>query len=334
MLLHQVNYGDGGAGIRPLGAQPARGYPGLGAFWIHPSVLVNAEAVASPTLTVTRAPCTLVNGQTVTTVRFQSQTTRGRIVNEYDAATGLMVLDSISAGPSDAQLQLIGTRTLQLPWPLGRAPRWVRPGVRLDFGGIRRTTILGGGSIDEPAEYTFTLTQAGARWSLAGVSFRIGQTAAGQGFAATGQGQLIGAFWLPETALGVQFPAEGALLDTDPATGAQVFGARGEGGVILVQEVLQGARTTSAYDPVFGALLRSTVETVGPSSTEIIDVGRTTADAVLTDAAAQAPLPEDPPRGTGSGDPGGGCQGGGAAPLLPFAVVGFFRHRRGSVRTV
>lgn len=40
------SYGDLGAGVFPLATGPAIGYPGVGPFWINPTVLVGAERFA------------------------------------------------------------------------------------------------------------------------------------------------------------------------------------------------------------------------------------------------------------------------------------------------
>src|SRR5690606_32663091 len=111
VLAYQASYANDGAGFYPLTSGYVRGYPGLGTFWMSPGGLVGAEGRAGAGLTVTRYQKQVL-GQTVTVVRFQTQTTTGQTVFEFDAATGLLVFNSLSSGPSAAQLTVLSVRTV------------------------------------------------------------------------------------------------------------------------------------------------------------------------------------------------------------------------------
>jgi hypothetical protein len=91
-VVSAQNFCDTGLGVLvPLGGVAKVGLPAVGEIWINPVVLVNAEAVAHQSLSVTRRN-ELFNGQTIQVVRFQSDNTGGRIVWEFDAATGLRLM--------------------------------------------------------------------------------------------------------------------------------------------------------------------------------------------------------------------------------------------------
>ncbi|MEA1053382.1 hypothetical protein U5801_26780 [Lamprobacter modestohalophilus] len=139
-LIYAINYIDNGVG-QPIPTAPNAlvGLPALGEFWIHPNVLVNAEAVANSNLAVTRYNKT-INGATITVVRFQSQTSGGQAVWEFSTGSGLLVFYSRSTflpstgQTSETQSNLIGFRTVTLPLvpqhnPSELGTDWRRAGI-------------------------------------------------------------------------------------------------------------------------------------------------------------------------------------------------------------
>ncbi|MDD9933357.1 MAG: hypothetical protein OXT09_07140 [Myxococcales bacterium] len=322
VLAYQSNYGDVGAGVVPLGNSAVRGYPGLGAFWINTSVLVGAERFNSDSLTVTRSSKALSDGTPVNVVRFQTDTANGRVATEFDSDRGAMVFDTISSGPSAAQLELLSVRNLTLPWQPGRAPNWVRPGAALQFSGPQ-TTVVAGASITQALDVDVVIVEAGARWSLATATQRLDGVASGQGVQATGQGQLIGALWVPQTALDAELPGTPSLVDADPVTGGEVYVSRNGDGSIVLEYLLGAARLAWFYNPVLGVLDRQVVESNDLASFSTMDLARVGGDSALETLAGEPPLPDDPTEseagsgdddGGGSGDGDGGGDGDGSPP--------------------
>ncbi len=154
-------YGNLGTGVLPLGGGRVVGYTGIGPFWIHPSVLVDAESFSGGSLTVTRYD--RGGGQIV--VRFQTQTANGQTVVEIDVDTGALVFSSITIQGSASQFEHLGTRALPLPWTPDRAPNWVRQGATLEYQGTRATTIQASGTVEQALDSTAAFVEGGARWA-------------------------------------------------------------------------------------------------------------------------------------------------------------------------
>ena len=276
-----TSFGDNGAGaLVPLGSgSPIVGLPAIGEFWINPAVLVNAEAVANPNLAVVRLNKT-VNGQAFTVVRFQSTTTSGRNVWEFDAASGILIFYSQSAtdpntGLSSAvQSTFLGLRTPSLPWQPTVAPNWARPGANLIYTGNQATFIAGAGSGPTlPLQLTAQLVDATPTWSLFNTASSLGGVASGQAPFITGIGQ-VGGYWLPRTALAVNV-SQPVVVDVDPFTGATTTLARNQSGDIVITQSARAFQTITVYNRTLGSLdaLRQTI--AYPVNTTQIQLGRT-----------------------------------------------------------
>lgn len=328
------SYGDLGAGVFPLATGPALGYPGIGPFWINPSVLVGAERFANANLTISRYQKTIADGTTLAVVRLQSSTANGQTVTEFDTGTGVMVFSSVAnSTTSAAQVVLLGLRTVTPPWAADRAPNWARSGAALTYTGVHSTTIAGAGTVQQPYAISAQITDGGARWSLLQVATQLNGHNQGGGPAITGGGQLLGSFWLPVSALTAQLPATATVFDTDPFTGAQLLVQRDpQSGAILLQEATQAALTSLIYDPTLGALVRFNQQVQQEVSFTEDDVSLT-GGSDLAALSQRAPLPDDPgANGAARGGGGGGGCAGGSSPGLLAAFAGLatvlMRRRR------
>ena len=317
-----TRYVDLGSGSFPSGQSAARGFPGLGSFWISPSALTNAEAVAGGQLTVTRAPKTLADGQTVTVVRFQTTTMTGVTVQEFDAQTGLLVLSSVSGPGIAQQVTFRAVRTLSLPWQRARAPNWVRPGAALAFDGQQTTTLPGGGAATSPIGFRFNLREAGARWSIATGDALLNGVPQGSDVVVTGEIQIFGGLWISEAVRAAPLPQDGLQIDVDPIANATTFAARDADGRTILQQVTPASRTTYTFSATLGVLDRIDQEVNNGTSFVRSSVVRTSADAPLETLAQQPPLPEGPPEPApdSADDSSGGCSAAPctSAPLTPI----------------
>ncbi|PKN58311.1 MAG: hypothetical protein CVU56_06625 [Deltaproteobacteria bacterium HGW-Deltaproteobacteria-14] len=327
------SYGDIGAGVFPLATGPALGYPGIGPFWINPSVLVGAERFANANLTISRYQKTIADGTTLAVIRFQTSTANGQTVTEFDTGTGVMVFTSVANSTTSAgQVVLLGLRTVASPWAADRAPNWAQTGAALTYTGAHSTTIAAAGTVQQPYAISAQITDAGARWSLLHVATQLNGQNQGAGPAVTGGGQLIGSFWLPVSALTAQLPATATVFDTDPFTGAQLLVQRDpQSGAILLQEATQAALTSLIYDPTLGVLVRFNQQVQQEVSFTEDDVSLT-GGSDLAALAQQPPLADDPgANGATGGD--GGCAGGPPPGLLAvFAAAGLTLIRRRRAR--
>jgi hypothetical protein len=293
-------YGDNGGGaLVPLGtANPLVGLPAVGEFWIHPSVLVNAETVANPNLSVVRLN-RVVLGQAIVVVRFQSTTAGGEAVWEFDTTTGLLTFyrrsttDPISGNSSLLQSNLLGLRALPLPWPAALAPNWARPGATMLYTGTQSTTIPTAGTTSLPLQLGAQITSATRTWSLLDTASFLNGVSIGGGPAVNGIGQFGAGFWLPREALTVNVP-EPRVVDTDPVTGVQTSLARAQNGDLVVTQSAQAFQTISVYNRVLGSLdaLQQTI--ISPTAMTQIQLFRT-GGSDLESLDRLPELPDDPP---------------------------------------
>lgn len=318
VMLNQQNFGDGGAGVIPLGQTVARGRPGLGPFWINPRVLTNAERVASPTLTVTRYD-KQVAGSTRSVVRFQTQTSTGRTVYEFSAASGLLVFSSTSSSGGAAQLELLSLRTLQLPWPDDAAPRWARPGTRLDFTGSRTTQVNGANTVTQQMQVSMSISDATNQWSVFDAAIALENVGQSSNQTVAGIAQLDAAIWLPLGALAANLPNASTMVDRDPITGAQVFVSTDTDAIIVHRE-LPASTTTWIYDDSLGVLDQQ-VDRVQTPQSFVETVLSRTGGSNLSELAELPPLPDE--GGSGGADANADEQGCSTShgPPLPAALV-------------
>ncbi len=297
-------YTDIGSGVVPLSSGYLQGLPGVGSFWVNPQVLVNAERVAGNGLNVSRYNKDIA-GQSVAVVRFQNDTDQSRMAYEFDSATGLMTFTSFTTANTVTQLWLQSVRGLDIPWAPSRAPGWVRTGATNVYSGVYATTLEGSGTFTQRFDLSFLIQSAGARWSIYQRQSALDGAAPDTITGMSGEAQLIGALWLPRSALTIAAPADGLLIDEDPHTGARTFIARNELGIVLQQQT-SGSVTSWFYDPTSGVLTRYTQQQQSGIAVIAIDVSRTGGSDLA--ALAQAPDgPDDPPITTPGGigrDPG------------------------------
>lgn len=312
VIAVQANYGDVGMGLTLLGTGVARGYPGLGAFYIDPSVLADAESLGSDTLSVTRVEKQLDDGSPVTVVRFQTLTQNGTTATEFDTETGLMVFDGLSGGSTAAQLRLQSFRTVTLPWPTTRAPNWVRPDTKLVYRGARTVAVDGGTPVQTPISAQVVMEEAGSHYSLESQTQYINGQTPGPKPSATGAMQIMPGFWLPAAALGVTIPSSSELIDSDPITGAEVSWGPSSDGGIAVQLNMPGLRIASLYDRELGVLSQQATEQMDGISVTAYNLKLQIQESDDLQALAELPpLPDDPQTSTGGVMASGGAMASG-----------------------
>lgn len=272
VVLDQHNYGDGGAGLLLLGQTGAVGVPGLGPFWMNPSVLDGAEQVGGGSLTVSRYDKE-VAGQTRTVVRFQTETANGRTVYEFSAASGLLVFSSIGTQGSAAQLELLTMRALELPWAADAAPTWARIGAELEFAGTKTTTVSGAGSSEMAIAVDVSLAAGTATWSMFESVTTLENVGQSPNTTFTGVAQINGAIWLPRGATAATIPTEPTQIDVDPVTGAETFLVARDDLIVLQQE-LGGSILTWRYDSTLGVLEGQSIRTETPTAIEETELSR------------------------------------------------------------
>lgn len=195
---------DTGQGwLIPSSISPSVGLPAVGEFWLHPSVLVNAEAVAHQNLAVSRFNRQLANGNVIQVVRFQSQTMAqtgiATRVWEFNTADGLLVFRSESIPDTlDFQVQIADLRQVTGLVTQGQqAPNWARLGTEMVFTGSKQTTVAGAGQFTQPFAITSQIVAGAGTWSLAGFNMFANNSFASQGVNISGVGQIFGGYWLP-----------------------------------------------------------------------------------------------------------------------------------------
>ncbi|MBI1299693.1 hypothetical protein GC175_32615 [bacterium] len=259
-LVYTTSYlGISGGHLIPNPPTALVGLPALGEFWIHPSVLVNAESVANQSLSVTRYNKN-VNGVIITVVRFQSQSSGGQVVWEFSTNSGLLVFYSRSTfipgtgQTSETQSTFLGFRTLPLPWNTNTlAPNWARANAEMIYTGTQSTTVAGAGTLTSNVVATVQVNTATPTWSSFLVDAFIQNIGSSSSAAVTGIGQIFGGYWLPRSALGVNVSSP-VLLDQDPITGIQVTLARAQNGNIILTQIGSALEHIAVYDAVLGSL--------------------------------------------------------------------------------
>lgn len=280
-LIYATRYTDNGLG-QPIPSAPTAlvGLPALGEFWIHPNVLVNAEAFANASLAVSRYNKT-INGATITVVRFQSQTSGGQAVWEFSTGSGLLVLHSRSTflpstgQTSETQSNLIGFRTLALPWSLNTTrPNWAQTGVVLAYTGTQETTVANAGTSTLNTAATVQIQGSQPTWTTFAVESFLQFVGTSTSAAVTGIGQIQGSYWLPQSALGVNLSSP-LVVDTDQVTGVQTSLSRAPDGALVMTQAAAAFELVHVYDPTLGVLdsFRQTI--VNPTSTQHTELTRT-----------------------------------------------------------
>ncbi len=327
VVLNQVNYGDLGAGVVPLGQTLALGIPGLGPAWIAPGALVNAEAVAGQNLSVTRVNKE-VAGATREVVRFETTTSNGsRIVDEFSAQSGLMVFSSEGTNEAGSQLNLLSATETTFPWEPDTAPNWARQGVNLVYTGTKTTTIPGANPVAQEVAVNVEIALATLRWSTFVQTTTIGGIAAGTGTSVTGVAQLSGAFWLPKSALTAEIPAEATIIHQDADTGATTL-LVGDADTISLEQRLSGATITTTYSRNLGVLVAQRVQQAGVSAFEDTfiqlsggsDLVALNQEPALPDNNTQGPGTDPDPNPAG----GGGSKGSSGGCDTPSGALSFW----------
>lgn len=311
-VYRREGFGDIGDGVRTLGAGSGQSYPGLGEFWINPSVLEGAEALSQGELTVTRTTRTLLDGATtVPVVSFVTQTNSGETVTEFSPDTGMLVFNSITTpttnGLAITQVWYRGMRVLSFPWQAGRAPNWVRPGAEITFSGTETTLIQNAGGSMIGIQTDFMVTEAGATWSLFEAGFTSDTQPRQTVRTASGSGQMLDAVWLAASAADASLTATAERVDQDPITGAETWVSKAADGAITVERQLQTSITTWTYHPTLLVLDHQTIRSLSGNTTTTTEFTRTSTDAPLEALAQQSPIAEmEPPEPAGGGASAGG----------------------------
>jgi hypothetical protein len=291
----------------PLGWSPKVGLPALGEFWIHPTVLVNAERVANPNLSVVRTTRNL-NGNVVQVVRFQSSLSGATTVWEFSVNSGILVFyrnstpNPSTGGSLESQSILRERRTVNLPWAQGTAPNWVRPEVRMDYGGWQYNTIAGAGGRLASPYHVFTRIAAATRtWSVTQGTIFLNGIQAGGSIIVSGPGLPFGGYWLPRTALQLQLSTTPFEFDRDFHTGVRSYIRRGNGNSIVMRQEGAAFVVSTAYEPTLGSLEYLYQNIATPTNIMEIEIWRTGGSNL--NALNSQPPPAGSPPGDLTPDP-------------------------------
>ena len=302
MLYRNQSYGNpAGNGTQRLAVSFGRGYPGLGQFWIAPSVLEGAAARSSDKLRITKTLRSLLDGTVVEVVQFRHAESSGETVYEYDPRNGLLIHTSVRTpasmgGFAVTQATFRGMRTVSFPWQGDRAPNWVRPEARLQYTGTDTfASGTGIGDVSYVVQDDITITEATARWSLFSLSRTHSAEAPLTVRSATGTAQVLTAIWLPRSAASAALSTAPTLIDEDPITRERIYASASVDGGIRVEAHLQTSTLTAVFHPTLMVLDRLTEQqNLGSGAVRTLELRRSTPDAPLEALAQQPSLPDDP----------------------------------------
>lgn len=248
--------------------------PGTGDFWISPTVLDNAEAVASDSFLVTRMPMT-VEGEQYDVVRMQSNTATnqgsGEEVWAFDVESGLLVFyrqalyGRDGSQTSGTTATLLGQRQIRLPWRNGTLPDWVKRGVNWQFAGSHVLDVGVGNPVPLSMVSSTRVTSVGALWSVHAQSKSLQGQIPSTSETLNGPMQIFGAYWLPPEALDVL--ETGDILDQDPISDIEVSVAQANRQQIVMQATGPGHITQLYYNATTGQLIGIYSEEHTPTST-------------------------------------------------------------------
>ncbi|MGL4650454.1 MAG: hypothetical protein ACRC1H_13685, partial [Caldilineaceae bacterium] len=141
---------------------------GAGEFWLNPLAFRRANELDVAGLSVNLVDYE-VAGETFDAIRFDSVTDESNSAWVFDVRTGLLLFSrsQVDGGTHNQQSTrtLVGTRTLDLPWQAGRAPRALRAGETLVFEGVSQAIISGGDPINLPVQSTLEIEATHTRWN-------------------------------------------------------------------------------------------------------------------------------------------------------------------------
>ena len=265
----------GSQGLVPNLIFSSFGRLGVGDYWVHPSVLRNAERVANDDLAVLHMPTTIA-GRAYQAVRFEHRRQDAVTIWMFDEATGILLYYRHSVGGElDPRrqvtiMELLGQRQKTIPWQADAVPAWVARGGILRYTGA--TTVWISGQPTSPLPYAVTVQMGRSynRWSEYQVSDST--TAGPASSRVTGVAQLFDNSWLPAAALTVLRSGRARVLDEDPLTGARIIAERSADGAIVLTEAGAAYRVVTTYDGRTGMLLGVHRETPAGVGTIVVDV--------------------------------------------------------------
>jgi hypothetical protein len=269
--------GVNGNGVIPFMTLPSAGIPGAGDFWIAPTVLRDAERVASDKLEVLRGPADL-EGHTYQAVRFEYRDEGVFFAWMFEEETGLLMLyrEEIGTEADDKKLVtlmwLVGQRTLKLPWSGGALPEWAIQGARLNYTGsyVWGSPAAGVPDTTLPSSVSVDVARCGTSWCAVDLASKVQGQAQVRSTRMVGAAQIFDAFWLPPEALDAL--DDGQVLDRDPVTGARIRVARpGDGTIVLTEEAVAYA-IALVYDERDGMLTAMYQETHNGVVVTVIDL--------------------------------------------------------------
>lgn len=261
---------DTGVGLQPSFTIGETSLPGVGPFWINPSVLVDAERVANEDLAVNHTT-SLLGERTYNVVRFDYASQGATYAWVFEETTGLLLFHRYDMGEDGSKgfQQFVSMRRLALPWRATAAPDWVVQGLEARYEGTYTAIVAGGDPIPLPYAVLLEVKQAQGRWTLLSIADATSGQPGLPVDRVTGVTQLYEGFWLPAQALAAS--PRRSVIDRDPASGAQVSYTR-SGGMVLLSEEGASWRSQLGYDAESGALLTMYVEKQSGIATIIVDL--------------------------------------------------------------
>lgn len=265
----------GNQGLVPNLIFSSFGRLGVGDYWVHPSVLRNAERVANDDLAVLHMPTTIA-GRAYQAVRFEHHRQDAVTVWMFDEATGILLYYRHSVGSElDPRrqitiMELLGQRQKTIPWQADAVPAWVARGGVLRYTGGTTVWITGQPTSPLPYAVTVQMGRSYNRWS----EFQLSDstTVGPVPSRVTGVAQLFDNLWLPAAALTVLRSGRARVLDEDPITGARITAERSADGAIVLTEAGAAYRVVTTYDSRTGMLLGIHRETPVGVGAIVVDV--------------------------------------------------------------
>jgi hypothetical protein len=198
-------------------------HAGGGDWWIHPQALSQVQEVQSEDFAIVRVS-QIIDGAVHPAIRIQRTLPGSRQAVVYDLQTGLLLFKNAAVRTEKttfaSQMFYKGSRVLPFAGGARPLPAWIRPGLALDYQGTFTANVIGNPPFSLPLEALVQVQSVGDRWfsyeqttilySISGLPPTVTQATL------VGGGNL---YIAPEILQGFQ---AGAVLDTDPITGARL----------------------------------------------------------------------------------------------------------------
>lgn len=243
-------------------------------YWLDPSALASLPPVAGDGSRVGKGPYTLA-GRTFQAVSLTASGSSGASHSAYDAASGLLMVNSTRAqgksvvvvtggGPAaaPANVQLTYSELLNVRDVPGLAITGALPAQAADLSYMRYsctqvTQVLGAGSVQVPCQLDVTVKRRTPYWleadTLTQVANGTASPSMSEGTQVISSGGPGGLFASPAYLAGLRY---GQSLGSDPVTGVQTSVVQADGASVTVVEQSNAEARTYVYDVASGWLVR------------------------------------------------------------------------------